>query len=192
MEDPRYVLYEVKLNRFMNIQTKDNLTWALISAFVFIVHTVVNLVVGEFSTVQTLFVGAGCLIVMSVKLLSYPKRLYVTSRTVRFQYNILLLNLVTRGRVGFDEGSASRYDKDYTLYNIKSIEYFQTKFDKLFSCGHVRICGYINSDEGKKEERTFTIYGVKDFENTAEWMKEHITVSAESADSENLHKADEI
>jgi hypothetical protein len=28
-----------------------------------------------------------------------------------------------------------------------------------------------------KEERTFTIYGVKDFENTSAWMKEFVQLS---------------
>ena len=74
-------------------------------------------------------------------------------------------------------GTESKYEKTYTLYNIKSIEYLQSSFEKKFSCGHIRICADVNMGVKGKEQRTFLIYGMKDFENTSAWMKEFVQLS---------------
>ena len=57
------------------------------------------------------------------------------------------------------------------------LKYLQSSFEKKFSCGHICICADVNMGAQGKEQRTFTIYGVKDFENTATWMKEFIQLS---------------
>ena len=113
---------------------------------------------------------------MIVKLLSNPKHLDVTPDTIKFQYRGALLNLLVTGHIWGGEGE-SRYEKTYTLYNIKSIEYLQSPFDKRFSCGHIRICADVNMGVNGKEQRTFLIYGVKDFESTSAWMKGFIQLS---------------
>ena len=112
----------------------------------------------------------GCALIMTAALLSNPKCLTVTPETVKFQYRGAFLNLLTTGRVKYSSNVDSRYEKTYTLYNIKSIEYLQTPLEKAFSCGHVRICGNVDADS----EQTFVLYGVTDFANTAKWMQSYM------------------
>ena len=88
-----------------------------------------------------------------------------------------MLNLLLVRRIWGSTGNVSKYERTYTLYNIKSIEYLQTPFEKRFSCGHIRICGDVNVNETEKEQRSFVIYGVKDFENTSAWMREFVQLS---------------
>ena len=118
-------------------------------------------------------------IIMVIKLLSSPKCLDVTPDTITFTTKSLsfymLLNLFVKGRARV--GSYRKYEVTHTLYNIKSIEYLQTPFEKRFSCGHICICGDVNVSETEKEQRTFVIYGVKDFENTSAWMKEFVKLT---------------
>jgi hypothetical protein len=59
------------------------------------------------------------------------------------------------------------------------MEYLQTPFEKIFSCGHIYICGDVNTDDGGKEERAFTIYGVKHFDDISAWMKDFMILSAD-------------
>ena len=114
---------------------------------------------------------------MIVKLLSNPKCLDVTPDKIKIQYHGALLNILITGRISVNAESESKHEKAYTLYNIKSIEYLQSSLEKRFSCGHVRICADVNLGAKGKEQRTFLIYGVKDFENTTAWMKEFVQLS---------------
>ena len=59
------------------------------------------------------------------------------------------------------------------------MEYLQTPFEKIFSCGHICIRGDVYLEFGKKEERTFTIYGVKHFDDISAWMKDFMILSAD-------------
>ena len=177
MDNQEYACYEVKLNRIFNIQSKQNLIWLAVLFTLPILYTIFNIVNHTFDWKGLLIICCGCLAIMVVKLLSNPKCLDVTPDTIKFQYRGALLNLLVTGRIWGGTGTESKYEKTYTLYNIKSIEYLQSSFEKKFSCGHIRICADVNMGAKGKEQRTFLIYGMKDFENTSAWMKEFVQLS---------------
>ena len=176
-----YDRYEVKLSRFMNIQ--QDFVWCLGWLLFFALLGAVNVFVyGDdiqfFAAIAVIY-----LIAVVLKLRSNPRRLEITRTTVNFQHRRALLTLLLmafirgRVRVGCDE--ISQYTENYTIYNIKSMEYLKTSFEKIFSCGHIRICGDVNIEGGKKEERTFTIYGVKHFDDISAWMKDFMILSSD-------------
>jgi len=180
MGQTEYACYEVKLNRIFNVQSKQNFIWLAVFGALPIIYTICNVVNHTFDWKELLLFGCGCLAVMTVKLLSHPKCLDVTPNTIQFQHWGALLKLLVMGRIWGGTGSESKYDKTYTLYNIKSIEYLQLSFEKRFSCGHLRICADVNVGAKGKEQRTFLIYGIKDFENTSAWMKEFVQLSLDT------------
>ena len=172
-----YDRYEVKLSRFMNIQ-KDCL-WCLKGLLFYSLAAVANILIYD-APIQILAVlSVMYLIAVVLKLRSNPGRLEITRTTVNFQYRRALLTLFTRGRIYFGGENASKYTDTYTVYHIKNMEYLQTSFEKIFSCGHIRICGDVNIEGGRKEERIFTIYGVKHFDDISAWMKNFMILSAE-------------
>ena len=166
--------YYVKLNRFFNIQARKSLICLTVLVAVIVLYVVINLTQNTFDIKGLLITVIGCALIMTAALLSNPKYLTVTPEAVKFQYRGAFLNLLTTGRVKYSSNVDSRYEKTYTLYNIKSIEYLQTPLEKAFSCGHIRICGNVDATS----EQTFVIYGVKDFENTAKWMKSYIVTTS--------------
>lgn len=166
--------YEVKLNRFFNIQSKQNIIWFTVLVALFVMYIVINLIKNDISAIEIIEFGCGCIFIMLVKLLSHPKRMYITSETIKFEYKGLFLNLLVTGHIRSVLDNESKYQKTYTVYNLKHIEYLQTPFEKNFSCGHIEICGDVNNNSTGKEQQTFVIYGVKDFENISAWMKSYI------------------
>ncbi len=183
MENENNACYEVKLNRLLNIQTKQNLLWLAVLIAWPIVLIVVGYVNGTMDLTKVILLYCLSLTVMIIKLLSSPKCLDVTPDTIHFTVKSQrggLLQLLTMGQIRRSSFSVSGYEKDYTLYNIKSIEYLQTPFEKRFSCGHICICGDVNVSETEKEQRSFVIYGVKDFENTSAWMKEFVKLAVDA------------
>jgi len=179
MEDQEYACYEVKLNRVFNIQSKQNLIWLSVLSALFIFYIVINLIKGKLELTGSIIFGFACILIMVAKILGSPKFLDVTPDTVKFQYRGALLNLLITGRIRGGSNTGSKYESTKTLYNIKTIEYRQTSFEKAFCCGHIHICGDINIGLNGKEQRTFIIYGVKDFDNTSAWMKDYIKLSAD-------------
>ena len=177
MDNQEYACYEVKLNRIFNIQSKQNLIWLAVLFALPILYAIFTIVNHTFDWKGLLIFCCGCLAIMIVKLLSNPKCLDVTPDKIKIQYHGALLNILITGRISVDAESESKHEKAYTLYNIKSIEYLQSSLEKRFSCGHVRICADVNLGAKGKEQRTFLIYGVKDFENTTAWMKEFVQLS---------------
>ncbi len=176
-----YDRYEVKLSRFMNIQ-KDYL-WCLVWLVLFALIGAINVFVyGEniqfFAAIAVIY-----LIAVVLKLRSNPRRLEITRTTVNFQRRRALLTVLLmafirgRVRVGCDE--ISQYTENYTVYNIKGMEYLQTPFEKFFSCGHIRIQGDVNTEDGGKEVSSFTIYGVKHFGDISAWMKDFMILSTD-------------
>ena len=174
-----YDRYEVKLSRLMNIQ--QDFLWCLGLFLLFTLIGAVNVFVyGEnmqfFAAIAVIY-----LIAVVLKLRSHPKRLEITRTTVNFQRRRALLTLFLeaflRGRAYFGFDEISRYTETYTVYNIKSMEYQQTAFEKFFSCGHIFIQGDVNTEGGGKEERTFIIYGVKYFNDISAWMKDFMILS---------------
>lgn len=179
MENESNACYEVKLNRLLNIQTKQNLLWLAILMAWPIVLSIFCYAKGTLDWTKVILFYCASFIIMMIKLLSSPKCLDVTPDTITFTTKglsfYMLLNLFVTGRARV--GSYNKYETDHTLYNIKSIEYLQTPFEKRFSCGHICICGDVNVSETAKEQRSFVIYGVKDFENTSAWMKEFVKLA---------------
>ena len=180
MENENNACYEVKLNRIFNIQSKQNLIWLTVLFALPILYTIFNIINHTFDWQRILILCCGCLAIMIIKLLSSPKCLDVTHGTVQFQHRSDMLNLLLVRRIWGSTGNVSKYERTYTLYNIKSIEYLQTPFEKRFSCGHICICGDVNVSETEKKQRTFVIYGVKDFEDTSAWMKDFIKLSVDT------------
>lgn len=176
MENEEYTCYEIRLNRFFNIQRIQNLLLLGILLLFSVGNMVINEINHKTDIKENILGCCICLIIMSVKLLSHSSRLEVTPETVKFQYNTALISLLLRGRIFFLADGESKYTKVYTVYNIKTIEYCRTPFEKIFSCGHIRICGDVSTDDRGKEQREFIIYGVQDFENTSTWMKGYIKI----------------
>ncbi len=174
-----YDRYEVKLSRFMNIQ-KDFL-WCLGVLGFYALIVSISVSIYGFNAYNIAVSSCFCLIVIMLKLNSNPKRLEMTRTTVSFQYRRALLTLFIRGRIYFGRDNAPKYTETYTVYHIKSIEYLQTPFEKIFSCGHIRIRGDVNIDCGEKEERVFNIYGVKHFDDISAWMKDFMILSADQS-----------
>ena len=183
MADQKYEYdrYEVKLSRFMNIQ-KD-FVWCLILFVLFALIGAINVFVyGDdvqfFAAMAVIY-----LIAVVLKLRSNPGRLEITRTTVNFQRRRALLTLLLmafirrRVHVGCDE--ISKYTENYTVYNIKGMEYLQTPFEKFFSCGHIRIQGDVNTEDGGKEVSSFTIYGLKYFDDISAWMKDFMILSTD-------------
>jgi len=179
MENENNACYEVRLNRLFNIQTKQNLIWLAALTIIPTAFVIWGYIDGTMGLTKILLLYGLSFILMIIKLLGGPKCLDITHDTVKLTLNsqnnllkLLLAGRIRRSTFHFAEGA-----KDYTLYNIKSIEYLQTPLEKRFSCGHICICGDVNVSETEKEQRTFVIYGVKDFENTSVWMKEFVKLA---------------
>ena len=169
-----YDRYEVKLSRFMNIE-KD-LWWCLRWLFFYVVVAAVNILIyGEdFSFLAGLSVIYLTIVVL--KLLSNPGRLEITRTTVQFSRLRIRFD---HARIYMSGNSRSKMKDTFTVCNIKRMEYLQTSFEKIFSCGHICICGDVYLEFGKKEERTFIICGVKHFDDISAWMKDFMILSAE-------------
>ena len=179
MEDEKHHCYEVKLNRLFNIQSKENVIYFTVWVIACVICIGSNIGKNPADIRGVLIFLGGWLAVLFVRVFSAPKCLDVTSETVKFQKRTGLLRLLTRGYVMKGVGNGPQYTETVTVYHIKSIEYLQTPFEKKFSCGHIRICGDVNTGPKEKEERTFVIYGLKDFENTSAWMIDFICLKAE-------------
>ena len=175
--EQEYNSYEVRLNRIFNIQAKQNIILFAILLLASVAHVVVNLVNNTVAENGTVLFCVSCLLIMAVKILSHPKYVEITPETIKFQSRSALLNLLITGRIRGGADGKPRYENTYTVYNIKSIEYLQSAFEKPFSYGHIRICGFVNSNANGQEERTFVIYGIKDFENMSAWMRDYIKLN---------------
>lgn len=173
MEHQKHVCYEVKLNRLFNIQQKKELVLVAIIAAATTAYVTINLIRDSLDWGYLLFVLATMALILLVELFSHPRCLDVTPESIRFQRQGALLHLLKHGRIF----GGIEYGESVTLYNIQSIEYLQTPLEKLFSCGHIRICGDANSNSLTRPASSYTVYGVKDFENTSAWMKEYINLS---------------
>ena len=172
-----YDRYEVKLSRLMNIE-KDFWWCLVLLGFYALIAFIAVLVYGP-DIQGVIILSCFYLIVVILKLRSNPGRLEITRTTVHFQYRRSLLTLFTKGRIYYGGENAPKYTDNYTVYNIRSMEYLQTPFEKFFSCGHICLCGDVNLEFGEKEERTFTIYGVKRFDDISAWMKDFMILSSD-------------
>ena len=170
MSEGKCYQHIIKLNRLFNIQSKADLIPIGILLLFAIYMFALSFINDTVDIKHSIVFACGCVAIMIAKLLSHPKYLEITPDTVRFKYNTILISMLIRGRVLFGANNKSRYERSYILYNIKSIEYLQTTLEKRFSCGHLRITADVNSGS-KKGQQTFVIYGVTDFENTADMIR---------------------
>lgn len=163
-----YDRYEVKLSRLMNIGKDWGFCLKILATFALV--AVYGIFVHGAETESIAFLAGVFLLIVFLKLFSNPGRLEITRTTVQF----------SRLRIQYRKG---RYQIDgketFSVCNIKRMEYLQTSFEKFFSCGHICIHGDVYLEFGKKEERTFTIYGVKHFDDISSWMKDFMILSAD-------------
>lgn len=174
MDDERYGQYNIKVNRLFNItQRKLYRTYVWLLA-VFLMALVLYIFTDKVSIERLFFCFVFCVVYLTVVLLSYPKRIEVTPGSAKVVYRHSLQSLLRYGRIA---GTFSNYKTQKTVYNIKSIEYMQSPFEKRFSVGRMCFIGDVMTIQDETpfvEEGEITIYGVMDFENTSEWMKDFI------------------
>ena len=165
--------YEVKLSRLMNIG-KD---WGFcLRIFVpYALFAVYDIFAHSAGAAELAFLAVVFLLIVFLKLFSNPGRLEITRTTV--QFSRLRIQLGGHTRIYMLGDSRSKMKETFTVCNIKRMEYLQTPFEKIFSCGHICIRGDVYLEFGKKEERTFTIYGVKHFDDISAWMKDFMILS---------------
>ena len=169
-----YDRYEVKLSRFMNIQKYWGFCLSLLASYA--LFAVYGIFVHGAEVESIAFLAVVFLLVVFLKLFSNPGCLEITRTTVQFSY----LRVVMGGkhRVYNLDNPPPKFKETFTVCNIRRMEYLQTPFEKIFSSGHICIRGDIYVEFGKKEERTFTIYGVKHFDDISAWMKNFMILSA--------------
>ena len=182
MENQESDHYEVEINRFFNIFSTQNLIMMICLVTLSVASMIAYFISDKLDLKDVILLSCGCAVIMLVKLLSNPKCLLVTPETIKFRYRTALLTLLLNGKIRFGDGSESRYEKVYTLYNIRRIEYFQTPLEKIFSCGHIRICGDVTMRGERETENTFTLYGITDFDEVSAWMKSFIVLSGNQSE----------
>lgn len=170
-----YDRYEVKLSRLMNIMKDWGFclrlfaSYALLSVYIILANGV--------EAADLAFLALVFLLIVFLKLCSNPGRLEITRTTV--QFSRLRIQLGGHTRIYMVGDSRSKMKETFTVCNIKRMEYLQTPFEKMFSCGHICIRGDVYLEFGKKEERTFTLYGVKHFDDISAWMKDFMILSSD-------------
>jgi len=176
MADQKYEhdRYEVKLSRLMNIQKDWGFCLGILSSFA--LFEISGIVARGVEIEALVFLTGVFLLIVFLKLFSNPEHLEITRTTVQFS----CFHIVTKGgkhRVYNLDNPPPKFKETFTVYNVRRMEYLQTQFEKIFSCGHIRIYGDIYVEFGKKEERTFTVYGVKHFDDISAWMKDFMILS---------------
>jgi hypothetical protein len=170
-----YDRYEVKLSRFMNIQKDFGLFLKMLIGY--ILMAAINIFAGNEGFSFLILLTCIYIFVVFLILFRNPGRLEITRTTVGFSY--LNIEFGSRHRVYNLDNPPPKMKETFVVHNIKSIEYLQTPFEKIFSCGHICMIGDIYLEFGKKEERMFMIYGVKHFDDISAWMKDFMILSAD-------------
>ena len=170
-----YDRYEVKLSRLMNIQKEFGFFLKMLVGYIFV--AIINIFAGNEDISFLVLLMCIYIVLVFVFLFRNPGRLEITRTTIQFSY--LNIQFGSRHRVYNLDNPPPKMTETFIVHNIKSIEYLQTPFEKIFSCGHICIVGDVYLEFGKKEERTFTIYGVKDFDDISAWMKDFMILSSD-------------
>lgn len=170
-----YDRYEVKLSRLMNIMKDWGFCLRLLASYA--LFATYGIFVHSAEAADIAFSAMVFLLIVFLKLFSNPGRLEITRTTV--QFSRLRIQLGGHTRIYMVGDSRSKMKETFTVCNIKRMEYLQTPFEKMFSCGHICIRGDVYLEFGKKEERTFTIYGVKHFDDISAWMKDFMILSSD-------------
>ena len=176
MENHVYDCYEVKLSRVFNLITEQNRMWVLGAVGVSVIALLAGLLLPKVGLGKAALIILFSALFLLVKVFSFPGSMDVTPATVKFCHRGALLHLLLHGQIRLDRS----YTDEYTLYHITEIEYLQSVLEKRFHVGRVRLHGKANVKKGEdsfSEEGVYTVYGVKDFENTAQWMMEYIQLT---------------
>ncbi len=176
MENHVYDCYEVKLSRTFNFISKKERLWLYIGAGVSLIALLAGLLFPKVGLGKAAVIILFSLLFLLVKVFSFPGSMDVTPGTVKFCHRGALVHLLLHGQIHLDRS----YSNEYTVYNITEIEYLQSALEKRFHVGRVRFHGKANIKKGEdafSEDGVYTVYGVKDFENTVEWMKEYIQLT---------------
>ncbi|MBQ7364344.1 MAG: hypothetical protein IJW46_01960 [Clostridia bacterium] len=114
-------------------------------------------------------------------LLTFPKQIEVTKTAVRIQHHTAFLKLLFVAIVSFCTKTRHTRDSElyispcFTVFEIDYITYSHSKIEKFFHTGHIEVTGkYYSNLSDSFSECTFSVYGIKDFENTAAWMQSYI------------------
>ena len=157
--------YDIKLNRLFNIQQRRVGLWLVFALVIMVIAMCMRTVTKELSASIVVIELVFGVLSMLTFLTRFPKKLEVTPTTVRF----------TKKKIHYVYRSYYFTTVKYTVYNITDIQFSQNAFEKLFGVGRVHFIGDLCTitDEYTNDEksRTVTIYGLGDFQNTAEWMK---------------------
>ena len=170
-----YDRYEVKLSRLMNVQKDFGMFLKMLVGYILL--ATINIFLGNKDVSFLVLLMGVYIFVVFILLFRNPGRLEITRTTVRFSY--LRITLGGHHRVYNLDDPPPNFKETFTVSNIRRMEYLQTPFEKIFSCGHICIRGDVYLEFGKKEERTFTIYGVKHFDDISAWMKDFMILSAD-------------
>ena len=170
--------YEVKLNRWFYFLQENNILWIagvpLFPLIFFLLYCLKVIHLAYF--VMSAIIAA---LMILAKIHSYPRCIDVTPNSVKICFRETLLKILMAMSRSHGSRIVKIEDREYTIYNIKSIECTQTPFERRMHVGQVHILGNVISSETENavvSEKSLTIYGVKDFENTIEWMKEFIQI----------------
>ena len=170
MSEEKCYQHTVRLNRLLNIQKKQTLI-VIGVLLLFWAYTIVLTFIEDSYGIKDAIISTLIIAVLITGIiLGHPKYLKITPDTIRFKSNTLVFSFLINGRFTVSANDESRYEEAYVLYNIRSIEYLQTPLEKLFSCGHLRVLATTNLRK-KSHQQDFVIYGVTDFENTADMIR---------------------
>ena len=163
--------YDIKLNRLFNIQQRRVGLWLVFALVIMVIAMCMRTVTKELSASIVVIELVFGVLSMLTFLTRFPKKLEVTPTTVRF----------TKKKIHYVYRSYYFTTVKYTVYNITDIQFTQNAFEKVFGMGRVHFVGDLGAvtDEYANElkSNTVTIYGVGDFKNTAEWMKNFFVLS---------------
>ena len=169
-ENMDYGCYEVKLNRWFYFSQEANIRW-MICVPLLPLGVLLLCVLGAIHPVYFFMSIVISSLLLFAKLRTYPRCIDVTPNSIKICYRDMFLNILLR--------IPSSGDYEQTLYNIKSISSTQTPFERRMHVGQIHIIGDSISTETENAvvtESRLTVYGVKDFENTYEWLMEFVNI----------------
>lgn len=182
-------LYEVELNRWFNVQC---IKLGGILSCVLLILAVMALAVYTENNRYFVF-SILALVVLPfmfiTKILSNPRYIDVTKDYIKIKYDYTGYSFFRR----LVKDRPDDFESDVRNYIVTKIEYLhfeQTSFEKKFNSGHLIVCGtaYLSTNalDDKGENKIFTIYGLKQYNETRAWLEEHVN-TMEKARKEIKH-----
>ena len=180
--------YELPCNRFYNLFHMFNFKFFILIALIIFGSTLSFCIkvsdmsdILPFSIVGFVFGLILALLIIIAKMLSYPKCIDVNTVNVKFEKRHNLLNALLHSSSRLSYGHAGT--TNYRIYNIKSIKFHQTSFEKKNNIGSIEFMGDIlgvdEENEVCRDEKMtkYVIHGVKDFEDMSKWILNHIEIN---------------